>query len=113
MEYSHLSLNDEVDFFSGAYWISGEDRIPYNGREVLCIIRDTTSFTSCSAAGCGTQFQGFRSILIPGFVTRYRYQKNKDGLEISDVEPIKDEDTRKAIREIVRSKYGTEQIELL
>lgn len=113
MEFVHLPLQEEVDFFSGSYWISGEDKIPYEGREVLCLIRDTTSFTTCSAAGCGTQFEGFRSILIPGFVQRYRYDKNEKGLEVSEVEPIKDEDTKRAIREVVRSKYGTEQIELL
>ena len=112
MEFAHLPLQEEIEFLAGSYWISGEDKIPYKGREVLCLVRDAGPFTSCGAGGC-RQFPGFRSILIPGFVIRHRYKKNQDGLEISEVETINDEDTKKDLGEIVRVKYGTPQLEFL
>ena len=68
---------------------------------------------SCSSGGCRVQFPGFRSVLVPGFVIRHRYDKNKDGLEISEVEPIKDADAKKDLREIVHQKYGATQLEFL
>ncbi len=113
MEFAHLPLQEEIEFLAGSYWISEEDKIPYNGREVLCLVRDAGPFISCGTGGCGTQFPGFRSILIPGFVIRHRHKRNEDGLEISEVEPIKDEDTKKDLREIVHQKYGTPQMEFL
>gem|GEM_PF-514087 len=112
MEFAHLPLQQEIEFLAGSYWISEEEKIPYNGREVLCLVRDAGPFTACGVGGCG-QFPGFRSILIPGFVIRHRYKKNEDGLEISEVETINDEDTKKDLREIVHQKYGTPHLEFL
>jgi len=112
MEFAHLPLQQEIEFLAGSYWISEEEKIPYEGREVLCLVRDASPFTSCGVGGCG-QFSGFRSILIPGFVIRHRYKKNEGGLEISEVETINDEDTRKDLQEIVQQKYGTPHLEFL
>jgi len=113
MEFAHLPLQEEIEFLSGSYWIAEEDKIPYKGSEVLYLVRDAGPFISCGTGGCGIQFPGFRSVLVPGFVIRHRYEKNKDGLEISEVEPIKDADTKKDLREIAHQKYGTLQIEFL
>ena len=112
MEFAHLPLQEEMEFLAGSYWISGEDKIPYKGREVLCLVRDAGPFTTCGTGGC-RQFPGFRSILIPGFVIRHRYKKNEDGLEISEVEPIRHEDAKKDLGQIVQDRYSTPQIEFL
>jgi len=113
MEFAHLPLQEEIEFMAGSYWISEEAKISYKGREILCLVRDAGPFVTCGTGGCGVQFPGFRSVLVPGFVIKHRYEKNRNGLEISEVEPIKDEDTKKYLREIAHQKYGTLQIEFL
>ena len=113
MEYVHLPLGEEIKARAGSYWIS-EGKIPYDGREILCLVRDTSSIISCGIDGnCGVQLEGFRSILIPGYLKSYRYKMNKDGLELSEVQPITDKDARRDITRIVEEIYYPQQVEFI
>lgn len=108
-QYTHLPLGECVEFLSASYWISQEDKVPYKGKEVLCIVRETSPISCCD----GCRSPGFMSILIPGFVTRFKYKKRKDGLFVSEVEPIEDEKVIEKIRRVVQEKYKLQQVEFL
>jgi len=107
-QYTHLPLGELIEFLSASYWISQEDRIPYKDEEVLGIVRETSSIVSCCAGGYSP---GFRSILIPGFIRKFKYTKGEDGLFVSEVEPVESASAKEEIRKIVQEKYPSSQIE--
>jgi hypothetical protein len=108
MQHTHLPLGELMEFLSVSYWISQEDKIPYKGKEVLSIVRETSAMLSCCAGGYSP---GFRSILIPGFIRKFKYTRGEDGLFISEVEPVEDENVKEEVRKIVLEKYPSSQIE--
>ncbi len=105
-QYAHLPLDEPVEYTSASYWVSKEEVVPYKDREVLCITRETSPITCC--AGCSP---GFSSILIPGFIEKLKYKRREDGLFVSDVEPIEDEDMMEDVRKIIRERYDSIQVE--
>lgn len=94
--YAHLELNRDVPAPSGYYTPQKEVRLKYNGREVLYTVSQAVIESSC----CGAS--DFCSALVPGYVTGWRVGENKDGYQVSEVEPIADEPTRDAIRKIIK-----------
>ena len=106
-QYTHLPLRELREFSSASYWISQEDKIPYKDEEVLSIVRETSTELGCCAGG---YTPGFRSILIPGFIKKFKYTMADDGLFVSEVEPIEDERVKEEIRKIVLEKYPSSQV---
>ena len=101
-EYAHLPLNEEVRGLSGFYIPCKEVRLKYNGKEALYII-GTSTLDSCCCGGGGSC--GYA--LVPGFILNWQKRKSKDGLPLSDVEPIDDEVAK---REISRTIRETESV---
>ena len=106
-QYIHLPLGEPVEFLSASYWVSQEDKIPYKDEEVLCIVRETSPI-SCCDGGCSP---GFTSILIPGFIKKFKYARGEDGLFVSEVEPVENGNVMEEIRKIVLKKYQSSQVE--
>jgi hypothetical protein len=96
-EYTHLPLNEEVRGLSGFYVPCKEERLKYNGKEVLYVMGTTTLDSSCCGGGgtCGYA-------VVPGFIAKWKTKKNKAGLPISEVEPIENEATRREIGKTIR-----------
>lgn len=103
--YTHLELNQDVPAPSGYYTPQKEVRLKYDGRLVLYILSQAVIDSSC----CGVN--DFNSALVPGYVTGWRVERNKDGLPVSTVEPIADENTRDAIRKIIKDTEHVSRIE--
>jgi hypothetical protein len=95
-KYTHLELNKDILAPSGYYTPHKEVRLKYNGREVLYVLSQAVIESSC----CGAS--DFNSALVPGFIVRWRAETNKDGLPVSEVEPIADEKIRDEIRKIIK-----------
>lgn len=95
-KYVHLELNTDVPAPSGYYTPQKEVRLKYDGREVLYILSQAVIESSC----CGAS--DFNSALVPGFLVNWRAEINKDGLPVSEVEPISDEKIRDDIRRIIK-----------
>ena len=77
----------------------------FDGREILYIIRDAVVDSSC----CGTA--DFSSALVPGYVADKNSGTNRDGLTISDVEPISSRSTWQIIRKILQETENVSQVE--
>jgi hypothetical protein len=103
--YTHLELNQDVPAPSGYYTPQKGVRLKYNGREVLYVLSQAVIESSC----CGAS--DFNSALVPGYVIGWRAERNKDGLPVSIVEPITDENTRDAIRKIIKDTEHISRIE--
>ena len=104
-KYAHLELNRDVPAPSGYYTPQKEVRLNCNGREVLYTVSHAVIESSC----CGAS--DFCSALVPGYVTGWRVGKNQDGIPVSEVEPITDEDTRDTVRKIIKENEHVSRTE--
>ncbi len=104
-KYAHLELNRDVPAPSGYYTPQKEVRLKYGGRDVLYILSQAVIESSC----CGAS--DFNSALVPGYVVRWQTEKNKEGVPISEVEPVADEKARDAIRKVIKDTEHISQTE--
>jgi len=104
-KYTHLELNQDIPAPSGYYTPHKEVRLKYDGREVLYVLSQAVIESSC----CGAS--DFNSALVPGFIVRWRSEKNDEGLPISEVESISDESTRDSIRKYIKDTELISRIE--
>jgi len=103
--YTHLELNQTVEALAGYYTPLKEVRLKYRGREVLYVIGQLVVDASC----CGVSDCGYA--LVPGYITNWQAETNKDGLPVSEVEPITDKETQDDIRKIIQETEHVPQIE--
>ena len=103
--YTHLELNRDIEAPAGYYTPRKEVRLKYGGREVLYILSQAVVDSSC----CGNT--DYTSALVPGYVVKWHSGKNKDGLPVSEVEPIIDKKAQAGIREIIRETEKINQAE--
>ncbi len=103
--YTHLELNRDIPAPAGYYTPQKEVRLKYDGREVLYVLSHATVDASC----CGKA--DYCQALVPGYIVRWQAEKNKEGLPVSEVEPITDEQVRDRIRKIIRDTENISQTE--
>ncbi|MDY6842589.1 MAG: hypothetical protein SVW57_00665 [Thermodesulfobacteriota bacterium] len=106
MEYTHTHLDEEVELFCGSYTIDTENRLSYNGKEVLYLIGGTGSILSCCGTSCGLRY-----IAVPGYVKSWRHKKNEKGFFVSEIELIRAETEKQEIRTILKDKHELDSIE--
>jgi len=104
-QYVHQQLGKDVESFAGYYTTLEENRLPYNGKEVLYVVGQATVESSCCGKG------SFRYAQVPGYVVSWKERKSETGMPITTVEPIQDDDVREYIRQALEEKYATLQIE--
>lgn len=105
VKYTHLELNRDIEAPAGYYTPQKEVRLPHNGREVLYVISQAVVDSSC----CGTA--DYRGALVPGYIVRWQEETNKEGIPVSDVEPITDKAVQDEIRKIIREREHVSQAE--
>jgi hypothetical protein len=103
--YTHLELHRDIAAPAGYYTPQKEVRLKLNGREIIYIVSQAVIDSSC----CGTA--DFASALVPGYIVEWRARTDKDGLPVSEVEPIEDEPARDIIRKIIRENENVTQVE--
>ena len=103
-EYVHRALGDEVKAIGGHYVLTKELRLPLGEREILCLLGHGLVDSSCCGVG------GVCFAVVPGFVSRWKYKRDGDGLAVTEVEPIRQEDLRRNASRLVRSKSNVHQV---
>jgi len=96
VKYVHQELNQEVYFPAGYYTPRKEEKLRYNGKEVLYVVGYVMVESSC----CGTANWSYA--LVPGYVINWQSETNEAGLPVSEVEAISDDEVRKEIRETIQ-----------
>jgi hypothetical protein len=96
-KYTHLQLNTDVPTPSGYYNPQKEIKLLYNGREVLYTVSEAVIESSC----CGAS--DYCSAQVPGYILGWKAETNDNGLPVSIIEPITDENTRGAISGIIKN----------
>jgi hypothetical protein len=103
--YTHLKLNQDIEAVAGHYTPRKEVRLKHNGREVLYIVSEAVVDSAC----CGST--DFTSVLVPGYIVRWQAELNRDGLPVSEVEPITDKAAQGKIRKLIQATEPVSQIE--
>jgi hypothetical protein len=104
IDFIHPVLNEEIRTISGHYILSRENRLPYNDRQILYYIGCAVVDSSC----CGTG--GCAYALVPGYIRQWKYKLNAGNLSVTQVEPIRDEADRRALRVLIKEKEGVQQV---
>jgi hypothetical protein len=102
--YTHEPLGKEIEALAGHYVIQAEDRVPFEGREVLVATGYMVLDNSC----CGIGGCGFA--LVPGYVLRWKEAKNESDEPISEVEPLREEREREALSKLILESEGVHQV---
>ncbi len=104
MHYTHSPLGQEIRAAAGHYAIEQEKRLSFQGREVLFAIGHMAVTSSC----CGTGGCGFA--LVAGYILNWKTLKNEKGDPVSEVEPIKEDQTKKALEKLILESDPVQQI---
>jgi hypothetical protein len=103
--YTHLELDRDIKAPSGYYTPQKEVRLKYDGREVLYTVSHAVIESSC----CGAS--DFVSAQVPGFILEWQGETNRNGLAVSEIEPITDIRVQNHIRKIIKETEGLSQVE--
>ena len=105
-KYSHPELNKDIKSLGGYSTPQKEVRLTYNGRDVLYVISQQIVV---DASRCGVANDSLA--LVPGYIIRWQTETNKDGLPVSEVEPISDKETQDNVRKIIQETEHVSEIE--
>ncbi|MRR16999.1 MAG: hypothetical protein EG826_11145 [Deltaproteobacteria bacterium] len=103
-EYTHRGIGEEVHCIAGHYEIIEEGRLAYGAAELLYVLGVATVDNAC----CGST--GCRFLLIPGYVHSWKTKTNAEGMPVSIVAPITEEQQRASIRAFLDKRYPYAQI---
>ena len=104
IEFTHLLLGEMVESISGHYVPEREMLIKVGDREVVYIVGHAVIDTSCCGPGGGNY------ALVPGYIVKWKYRTNSDGLAVSLVEPVTDEAGKNIIKKIILENGYVSQI---
>lgn len=94
--YTHLELNREQRFLPGYYVPTREVRLKYDGREVLYVVGQAVLDSACCNAG------DFGYVIVPGYIVSWQNERNRDGLPVTEVQPVSDKAAQGKLRKIIR-----------
>lgn len=106
-DYIHAELGKEVNALSGYYTAVDEKKVPYNGREVLCLIGEYVTHGYC----CGRSESSYAQ--IAGYIVKWKSKQDKNGVPISEVEPITNEQEKRELTEIIKASEFVRIVEFL
>lgn len=105
IKYTHLELGKDVEIgIAGYYTPEKEVRLKYNDREVLYVIGTAVVESSCCGSG------SWKYAIVPGYLVDWQHTKNEDGLLVSEVEPVRDDEAQAAIRRIIEKTESASPI---
>ena len=106
-DYVHEELNQDVTAIAGYYTLTEEIRLPFHGREILYLTGYVVVENSC-CGNCNLSYA-----LVPGFIMNWKYKKNKEGLPVSQVEPIRDQAIQSEIRDLIEKEQLVNQVNFI
>ena len=102
--YTHGPLGKEIEAVAGYYVIETEDRVPFEGREVLVATGHMIIDNSC----CGIGGCGFAVVF--GYVLRWKGSKNEKDEPISEVEPVCEDREKETLRRLLLTFERVQQV---
>ncbi|MDY6935798.1 MAG: hypothetical protein SVZ03_16460 [Spirochaetota bacterium] len=106
-DFVHPHLNEEILSISSHYVFLKEVRYPYNGKEILYYTGYSVTDKSCCGIG-GSSFS-----YVPGFIINWHTKQNENGDFISEIEPIRDDNTMREISKLLKQKEICTQVNFI
>lgn len=106
-DYTHTPMNEEIQMPAGCYWKTEEGKMRYKNREFLFFLGNTSEVCSC----CAGYVPPRRYIMVPGYIKSWEYKQNEEGLPLTEVEPVGENEAQEAIREILQAQYDITEID--
>lgn len=100
IRYTHTPLNQDVEAFAGYYTPEKEGRMEFQGREILYVIGHVVVETTCALGGSCAPLNYWYAT-VPGYIVNWQIDKNKNGLPVTEIEPITDTAIQNIIRKII------------
>ena len=108
-KYTHLKLNEDYPVGIAGYYVPEKEvRLKYNGQEILYVIGQAIIESSCYGDSCGAARRVYA--IVPGYIVNWQNSKNEDGLPVSEVELISDEEARSDITKIIETRENASPI---
>jgi len=104
-EYRHQEPGTEVCFIAGHYTIIEERRIAHRGRDLLIVVGIAVVESTC----CGGT-QGCRFLNVPGYVVAWKHRRTENGVPVSEVESVENEQGQADIRQLLDRRFPHSQI---
>jgi hypothetical protein len=108
--YTHLPLNQDAEAFAGYYTPEKEIRMEFQGREILYVIGHVVVECGCVLGYSNTPINYWYAT-VPGYIIGWQVEKNKEGLPVTEVEPITDTAVQNEIREIILKKESVARVD--
>jgi hypothetical protein len=102
--YFHKELGTEIRSISGYLSYLEENRLSFQGRDVLYLVDIGIFDSSCCGPG-GCQF-----IEITGYITSWKRERDRRGNFISQIDPIDSEEDQKEIKAELTKLYPSSQM---
>ncbi len=99
--YAHLPQNEDIGFEERSYSVT-EGLLEYRGRSVLYLHVDASDVTFCDRSYASYLV----SVNVKGYVTRWRYETNEKGEALSEIEPVTDDEGKRAISDLLRTSLN-------
>ncbi|MBN1613292.1 MAG: hypothetical protein JW950_02380 [Deltaproteobacteria bacterium] len=103
-QYIHQGEGTEIQSITGHYTVLEEGQLKQGDRPFLYVMGAAVVDSSC----CGTG--GGRFLNVPGYILSWKQNETIDGFAISEVEPVVNEEDRKAIKAILDRKFPNSQV---
>lgn len=103
-DFIHPELGQEITAIGGHYVFNSEQRLRFDGRQVLYLVGYAVVDTSCCGVG------GCAYAMVPGYVRAWKYKKNESNEPVSQIEPVSDADDQVAISQLIQKKEGVQQV---
>ena len=105
--FSHPKLNQQITAIGGKYILLKEDRLTFEGEEILFLTGVAVFDSTCCGAG------GASYAVVPGFVRKWEYKTDDDGNQVSLVEPVLNDHIREKIKSMILKKETVYQVDFL
>ena len=99
--YAHLPQNEDIGFEERSYSVT-EGLLEYQGRSVLYLHVDASDVTFCDRSYASHLV----SVNVKGYVVRWRHGTSEGGEALSELEPITDDEERRAISDLLRTSLN-------
>ncbi|RLC97055.1 MAG: hypothetical protein DRI40_01430 [Chloroflexi bacterium] len=105
-EFTHPELGAEVRSISGYYVPREESTLTLDGREIIYVAGQACIDASC----CGTAAWSY--IQVPGFLVRKHVRGGDGSPLVSEIETIRDQETRDRVKQLLLREHPGAQIEV-
>ena len=99
-KFAHPKLGEEIRALAGSYTPQEELRIPFRGREVLCITGTCCIDCSCCAVGGSWSY-----LKVVGYIISWKSEQSSDGRPVSEIETVESEEERRELCDLLSSLY--------